>query len=80
IDWLVPHQANVRIIEATRERLNIDPSKVYVNIERTGNTSAASIPIALAEMDEKNLLKRGHKVLLVSFGAGFIYGAILLKW
>ncbi|MEO0273083.1 MAG: beta-ketoacyl-ACP synthase III [candidate division WOR-3 bacterium] len=80
IDWLVPHQANIRIIEATRERLNIDPSKVYVNIERTGNTSAASIPIALAEMDEKNLLKRGHKVLLVSFGAGFIYGAILLKW
>jgi len=80
IDWLVPHQANIRIIEATREKLNLPLSKVYINIDRTGNTSAASIPIALAEMDEKGLLKRGQKVLLVSFGAGFIYGAILLRW
>ncbi len=80
IDWLVPHQANIRIIEATRERLGIETSKVFINIERTGNTSAASIPIALAEMDEKGLLKRGQKILLVSFGAGFIYGALLLKW
>ncbi len=80
IDWLVPHQANMRIIDATRERLQIPPEKVYVNIEKTGNTSAASIPIALAEMDEKGLLKRGQRVLLVSFGAGFIYGAILLRW
>uniref|UniRef100_A0A7V4E5P7 Beta-ketoacyl-[acyl-carrier-protein] synthase III n=1 Tax=candidate division WOR-3 bacterium TaxID=2052148 RepID=A0A7V4E5P7_UNCW3 len=80
IDWLVPHQANIRIIDATRERLGIPWEKVYVNIEKTGNTSAASIPIALAEMDEKGLLKRGQRVLLVSFGAGFIYGAILLRW
>ncbi|MDI6851253.1 MAG: beta-ketoacyl-ACP synthase III [bacterium] len=80
IDWLVPHQANVRIIDATRERLGIPREKVYINIEKTGNTSAASIPIALAEMDEKGLLKRGQRVLLVSFGAGFIYGAILLRW
>jgi len=80
IDWLVPHQANIRIIDATRERLRIPWDKVYVNIEKTGNTSAASIPIALAEMDERGLLERGQRVLLVSFGAGFIYGAILLKW
>ncbi len=80
IDWLVPHQANKRIIDATREKLQIPHEKVYVNIEKTGNTSAASIPIALAEMDEKGVLKRGQKILLVSFGAGFIYGAILLRW
>lgn len=80
LDWFVPHQANIRIIEATRERLNVPPEKVYVNIERTGNTSAASIPIALAEMEERGLLKRGHLVLLVSFGAGFVYGATLLRW
>lgn len=80
IDWLVPHQANIRIIEATREKLGIQPNKVYVNIDRMGNTSAASIPIALSEMEDKGLLKRGQLVLIVSFGAGFIYGAMLLRW
>ncbi|MEO0146837.1 MAG: beta-ketoacyl-ACP synthase III [candidate division WOR-3 bacterium] len=80
LDWLVPHQANTRIIEATRERLKLPPEKVYVNIERFGNTSAASIPIALWEMEEKGLLKEGHLVLAVAFGAGFVWGGMLLRW
>jgi len=80
IDWLIPHQANLRIIEATRTRLNIPPEKVYVNIQKYGNTSAASIPICLAEMIENNLLKEGNLVLLVAFGAGFTWGATLLRW
>jgi 3-oxoacyl-[acyl-carrier-protein] synthase-3 len=80
LDWLVPHQANTRIIEATRERLKLPPEKVYINIDRFGNTSAASIPIALDEMQEKGLLKEGQLVLAVSFGAGFVWGGVLLRW
>ncbi len=80
VTWLVPHQANIRIIEATRERLGLPQEKVYVNIDKYGNTSAASIPIALSEMYEKGLLKKGDIVLLVAFGAGFTWGAALLRW
>ena len=80
ITWLVPHQANIRIIDSTRERLGLPPEKVYVNIDKYGNTSAASIPIALSEMQEKGLLKKGDIVLLVSFGAGFTWGAVLMRW
>ena len=80
IDWLVAHQANKRIIDATRERLGLPEDKVYINIDRYGNTSSASIPIALNEMYEKGLLKRGQIIVLDAFGAGFIYGAIVVKW
>ena len=80
LDWVVPHQANIRIIEATRERLGIPKEKVYVNIDRYGNTSAASIPIALSEMSARGLLQKGHRVLLVAFGAGFTWGATVLRW
>ncbi|MEO0255651.1 MAG: beta-ketoacyl-ACP synthase III [candidate division WOR-3 bacterium] len=80
IDFFVPHQANIRIIEALRERLNMPKEKVYVNIDKYGNTSAASIPIALSEMEEKNILKKGDLVLLVSFGAGFTWGSALIEW
>lgn len=80
IDWFIPHQANIRIIEALRERLGLPKEKVYVNIHKYGNTSAASIPIALEEMLEKNLLKKGQKVLLTSFGAGFTWASILMEW
>ena len=80
LDWLVPHQANTQIIEATRERLRLPPEKVYVNIDRIGNTSAASIPIALDEMQEKGLLREGQLVLAVAFGAGFVWGGVLLRW
>ena len=80
LDWLVPHQANTRIIEATRTRLNLPPEKVYVNIDRFGNTSAASIPIALDEMQQKGLLKENDLVLAVTFGAGFVWGGALFRW
>lgn len=80
IDWLVPHQANWRIIDATAKRINLPPEKVYVNIDRYGNTSSASIPIALDEMIERGLLKPGHTVVLVAFGAGFTWGATVIRW
>ncbi len=80
VDWLVAHQANKRIIDATRERLGLPEEKVYINIDRYGNTSSASIPIALNELYEKGLLKRGQIIVLDAFGAGFIYGAIVIKW
>lgn len=80
IDWFVPHQANGRIIEHAAKRLRTSIDKWYVNIERYGNTSAASIPIALDEMDEKGLLKRGQKVAMVAFGAGLTWAGALLEW
>jgi len=80
IDYFVPHQANIRIIEALRERLRMPKEKVYVNIDRYGNTSAASIPIALSEMEEKGVLKKGNLVLLAAFGAGFTWGSALIEW
>ncbi len=80
VDWLVPHQANLRIIDATAKRINLPMEKVYVNIDRYGNTSAASIPIALAEMQDRGLLKPGQIVVLVAFGAGFTWGAVVIRW
>lgn len=78
IDWLVPHQANLRIIEAVSSRAGIPEEKVLVNIQHTGNTSAASIPLCLDEY--KNRLKKGDKILLTAFGAGFTWGSMLLVW
>ena len=78
IDWFVPHQANLRIIEAVGDRLGIESEKVLVNIEHYGNTSAASIPICLDEYKHK--LKKGDKVILTAFGAGFTWGAMYLIW
>jgi 3-oxoacyl-[acyl-carrier-protein] synthase-3 len=80
IDWIVPHQANLRIIQAAAKRLSIDESKFFINIGHYANTSAASIPIALNDMIEQGLLKRGMKVLTVGFGAGLTYGGNLLQW
>ena len=80
VDWLVAHQANKRIIDATRKKLGLPEEKVYINIDKYGNTSSASIPIALNEMYEKGLLKEGQIIVLDAFGAGFIYGAIVIKW
>ena len=76
--WLVPHQANLRIIEAVGERLGIDESKVLVNIEHRGNTSAASIPLCLDE--NKHRIKKGDKLVLTAFGAGFTWGALYIIW
>ena len=78
VDWFVPHQANLRIIEAVGGRLGLDESKVLVNIQRTGNTSAASIPLCLDEYKDK--LKKGDKVILTAFGAGFTWGAMYIVW
>lgn len=78
--WLVPHQANVRIISSVGERLGIAPERVYVNIQNYGNTSAATIPIALSDMEEAGQLKKGDLVGLVAFGGGMTWGAALLKW
>ncbi|NNM53687.1 MAG: ketoacyl-ACP synthase III [Spirochaetales bacterium] len=80
IQWIVPHQANFRIIEATAKRLDIPIEKFYTNIEEYANTSGASIPLALAEMDHKGLLVRGAWVLTIGFGAGLTAGANLFRW
>ncbi|RUM89805.1 MAG: 3-oxoacyl-ACP synthase [Thermodesulfatator sp.] len=77
---LIPHQANIRIIEFLRERLELPAEKVFVNIHKYGNTSAASIPIALDEALEEGRLKEGDLVLMVSFGGGFTWAAVLLRW
>ena len=80
VDWLIPHQANIRIINMVAKRLGIPLEKVIVNIEKYGNTSAATIPIALDEAVREGKIKEGDLVLLDAFGGGFTYGAILLKW
>jgi len=80
IQLLIPHQANRRIIDAVGKQLEIDPAKVYKNIERYGNTSAASIPIALDECARGGRLKSGDLVLMTAFGAGLTWGAVLMRW
>jgi 3-oxoacyl-[acyl-carrier-protein] synthase-3 len=80
IELFVPHQANLRIIEATAKHSNIPMQKVMVNLERYGNTSAASIPLALAQAEEEGRLKPGTLILLVAFGAGFTWGATVVRW
>ncbi len=80
ISYLIPHQANRRIIQATAERMGIDMKKVALNISRYGNTSAATIPICIAELDEEQKLLPGSNLVLVSFGAGYTWGGIYLKW
>ncbi|MDY2736028.1 beta-ketoacyl-ACP synthase III [Intestinibacter sp.] len=80
IDYIVPHQANERIIQFAAKKLDISMDKFYINIHEYGNTSAASIPIAISEMEEKNLLKRGNKIIAVGFGAGLTSGACLIEW
>ncbi|HDP98994.1 MAG TPA: ketoacyl-ACP synthase III [bacterium] len=77
---LIPHQANIRIIQATARRIKLPMEKVMVNVDRYGNTSAASIPIALTESIQQGRLKRGDYCLLVSFGGGFTMGAVLFKY
>lgn len=80
IDWLVPHQANLRIIDATRERMGLDPSKVMVNIDRYGNTTAATIPLCLSEWWQAGKLRKGQTIVLAAFGAGYTWGSMLLRW
>ncbi|VAW01342.1 3-oxoacyl-[acyl-carrier-protein] synthase, KASIII [hydrothermal vent metagenome] len=80
IDLIIPHQANIRIIDAVRRRVGVSEDKVFVNIHRYGNTSAATIPIALAEAVDEGRIQPGHKMVFVAFGAGMTWGAVALKW
>ena len=78
IAWLVPHQANLRIIDATANRMNLPKEKVMINIQKYGNTTAATIPLCLWDWEKK--LKKGDNIVLAAFGGGFTWGATLLKW
>lgn len=78
VDWLVPHQANKRIIDATGNRMGLDKDKVMINIERYGNTTSGTIPLCLWEWEDQ--LKKGDNLVLSAFGGGFTWGAIYLKW
>ena len=80
IDWVVAHQANYRIISAVGQKLNVPEEKVYINVDRFGNTSAASVPLAFDEMIQKDLIKRGDKILFVAFGGGLTWGASIVKY
>ncbi|MFZ4621782.1 MAG: beta-ketoacyl-ACP synthase III [Bacteroidota bacterium] len=80
VDWLVPHQANLRIIDATADRMGLDKSKVMINISRFGNTTAATIPLALSEWWHAGKVKKGQNLVFASFGAGYTWGAVYVKW
>jgi 3-oxoacyl-[acyl-carrier-protein] synthase-3 len=80
LDWFVPHQANKRIIDASARKLGIDADKVVVTVDRHGNTSAASVPLALAEAVSDGRIRKGDLVLLEAMGGGFTWGAVLLRW
>ena len=78
VDWLVPHQANLRIIDATANRMGLSKEKVMINIEKYGNTTAGTLPLCLWDWEKK--LKKGDNIVLSAFGGGFTWGAIYLKW
>ena len=80
LDLYVPHQANVRILKAVAERLGLPPEKVMLNLDRYGNTSAASIPIALDEAVRQGRIKEGNLVMLGAFGAGLTWASALIRW
>ena len=78
IDWVIPHQANLRIIDAVAHRLEVPREKVLINIERYGNTSAATLPLCIWDFEDK--LKKGDNLIFTAFGAGFTWGAVYVKW
>jgi 3-oxoacyl-[acyl-carrier-protein] synthase-3 len=80
IDWFVPHQANKRIIDASAKKLGIDPDKVVIKVQRYGNTSAASIPLALADALDEGRIRENDIVLLEAMGGGFTWGAVMVRW
>jgi 3-oxoacyl-[acyl-carrier-protein] synthase-3 len=80
VDWFIPHQANLRIIEAAASRLGIPRERTVVNIERYGNTSAASIPLALSEAADDGRIRDGDLVLMSGFGAGMAWGSVVVRW
>ncbi len=80
VDLVIPHQANIRILMAVAKRMNLPPSKVYLNIERYGNMSSASTAVALTEAVQEGKIKKGNKIILDAFGAGLVWGAIVIEW
>ena len=80
IQTVIPHQANSRIISATRNAIGVEAAKVFVNVERHGNTGASSVPIALAELVQSKPMRVGANLLLVTFGGGMTWGAAVLRW
>jgi 3-oxoacyl-[acyl-carrier-protein] synthase-3 len=80
IDWLVPHQANLRIIESTGQRLGLPMDRVIVTVDRQANTSAATIPLALADAVEQGRFEEGQLVALTAMGGGFTWGSALIRW
>ena len=78
IDWVVPHQANLRIIDAVASRLEVPMDKVMINIQHYGNTSGGTLPLCLWDFESK--LKKGDNIIFTAFGAGFTYGAVYVKW
>lgn len=80
VDWLVPHQANLRIIDATAERMGLDRSKVMINIQKYGNTTAATVPLCLSEWWQAGKLRTGQTIVLAAFGAGYTWGSVLIRW
>jgi 3-oxoacyl-[acyl-carrier-protein] synthase III len=80
VDVYVPHQANVRIIEHATKKLGVDPKRVVINVDRYGNTSSGSIPLALADAQEDGRLREGELVLMTGMGAGLTWGSGLLEW
>jgi 3-oxoacyl-[acyl-carrier-protein] synthase-3 len=80
VDWLVPHQANIRIIEATAKKLGLSMDNVVVTVAHHGNTSSASIPLALDAAVRDGRIKSGQNVLMEAIGGGFTWGAVLLRW
>jgi 3-oxoacyl-[acyl-carrier-protein] synthase-3 len=80
IDLFLPHQANLRINQFTAARLGVPEEKFYSNIQRYGNTTAASIPIALSEIMEQGAVKEGDLMMMVAFGSGFTWGATVIRW
>jgi 3-oxoacyl-[acyl-carrier-protein] synthase-3 len=80
IDLLIPHQANIRILKAVAKKLHLPLEKIMINLEKYGNTSAASIPIALDEAISQDKINKGDIVVLTAFGAGLTWGAIVIRW
>ena len=80
IDLLIPHQANLRIAQFVQRKFGLEEHQVYNNIQKYGNTTAASIPIALTEAWENNLVKPGNKIVLAAFGSGFTWGSVMIEW
>jgi 3-oxoacyl-[acyl-carrier-protein] synthase-3 len=80
IDYLIPHQANVRIIEGAAKRINLSMDKVHINLDKYGNTSSGTIPIALDEALKNKKIKKGDNIVLIGFGGGLTWGSALIKW